>query len=152
MRILVEVLISCGVLLATCAAQQMPAPKDGVQAGVASAIIANEKAVWEAAKQNDMKRFNELVAGDARMIFSSGVVTRAEYIQAIGRRNITDYKLADFEVFMPAPNVVIITYKATIEGVFNGKRVEPFTVREASVWINRGGKWLAVLNQETQIH
>jgi hypothetical protein len=152
MRILVAVLISCAVLLATCAAQQTHAPKDGARAALASAIIADENAVWEAAKQDDMKRFSELVAEDARMIFSSGVVTRAEYIQAIGRRNITDYKLADFELFMRAANVVIITYKATIEGVFNSKRVEPFTVREASVWINRGGKWLAVLNQETQIH
>lgn len=141
------VVVTCGVLLAMCAAQQVRA--NGVPPATAKRIIANEKAVWEAAKHKDMERFSELVADDAHMVFSSGMVTRAEYIRSIANRNITRYTLANFHLFIPAPGVVIITYKATIEGVFNGRQSGRLTVREASVWINRAGKWLAVLNQET---
>jgi hypothetical protein len=114
-------------------------------------ILRNETAVWEAAKQHDLARFRQLVAPDALMIFTSGVKTRAEYIATIASRRITSYSIDDFQVYIPAPNTAISIYKATIAGVFNGKDVPPTTIREASVWIKRGNRWVAVLNQETPL-
>jgi hypothetical protein len=149
-------------LVATLAAQRVPKSavsghsnqtavrtEAAVSAGIAATILAHEKAVWEAAKQGDMDGFRKLVADDARMIFSSGIRTRQEYIESTATRQIKSYSLDDFQVFLPAPNTAIAIYKATISGVFAGKDVPATTVREASVWIKRGGRWVAVLNQET---
>ena len=118
---------------------------------LAEEIRGRESAVWEAAKTKDIAAFQALVAEDARMIFTSGVKTRAEYIESIEERHITHYSLRDFQVFRPAPDTVFTIYKATFSGVFGGKTVQAFTVREASVWVRRSGKWVAVLNQETPI-
>ena len=114
-------------------------------------IIENEKAVWEASKAKDVARFNRLVAEDARMVFESGILTRADYLRGLPDRTITDFHLTDFVVLRPNVQTAIVIYKASRSGIYKGKSFPPATVREASVWVNRGGKWLAVLNQETPI-
>ena len=83
------------------------------------------------------------------MIFTSGMVTRGEYMRSIADRNITSYSLKNFQVFIPSADTAIVVYDATIAGVFKGKAVSSFSVREASVWVKRSGMWVAVLNQET---
>jgi hypothetical protein len=119
---------------------------------LASEILINEKAVWQAAKLRDMRRFAELVSDDARMVFTSGVMTKQEYMQAVGKRAITDYSLENFQVFMPAEGTVITLYQATVSGTSNGKVFPTTTLRESSVWIKRADKWVAVWNQETPVH
>lgn len=117
-----------------------------------SEIISNETAVWEAAKRGDMRRFDTLVADDARMVFMSGVMTKQEYTDTARKRTITDYSLKDFQVFMPAEGMVITLYQATVSGTYEGKAFPTSTMRECSVWVYRSGKWVAVWNQETPIH
>ena len=114
-------------------------------------IIENEQAVWEAAKAKDVARFNRLVAEDARMVFESGVLTRADYLSGLPDRTITDFHLTDFLVLRPNAQTAIIIYKASRSGTYKGQPFPPATVREASVWVNRGGNWVAVLNQETPV-
>jgi hypothetical protein len=126
-----------------------PSRGTGINDTLRREIIANEAAVWEAAKTKDMGKFAQLVAEDAHMIFSSGVMSRSEYIDSASERVISEYALSDFDVYMAAPNAVITIYKATVSGVFGGVRVDRVTVREASVWILRSHRWMAVLNQET---
>jgi hypothetical protein len=129
----------------------LPRGDSSVSTGLISEMVANEKAVWEAAKNKDMDRFASLVGEDARMIFTSGVVTRSEYMHSIAERNITSYSLRDFQVLAPAKDTTIIIYEATMSGIFKGKPVSSFSVREASIWVKRMGKWIAVLNQETPL-
>jgi hypothetical protein len=129
----------------------MPDAKNGPNADVRAVIVANEIAVWEAAKKKDMRQFMELVAEDAHMIFASGVMTRSDYVHSAAERVITDYQLSDVQVYEANPGSVITIYKATISGTFRGVRVEGVVAREASLWVNRSGKWVAVLNQETPI-
>jgi uncharacterized protein DUF4440 len=116
-----------------------------------SEVVSNERAVWEAAKEKNMERFASLVGEDARMIFTSGVVSRSEYMRSIADRNITSYSLRNFQVLTPAKGTTIVVYEATMTGVFRGRPVSSFSVREASVWVKRSGRWIAVLNQETPI-
>lgn len=117
--------------------------------GTASEIVAMETAVWQAAKEKDLNRFSTLVGEDALMIFTSGVVTKSEYIRSIAERNITSYSLRNFQVFIPAADTAIIVYEATITGIFQARPITSYKVREASVWVKRSGQWVAVLNQET---
>jgi hypothetical protein len=112
-------------------------------------LIQNEKSVWEASKEKNVDDFNRLVAPDARMVFESGVLTRADYLKGLPDRSIKDFQLADFVVLLPNSQTAIVIYKATRTGTYKGKPFPPATVREATVWVKRAGKWVAVLNQET---
>ena len=147
----------CLLLLSVVGVAQSPnaakrAPRlSATQRRVTEQIFAKEHAVWEAAKTRDMTQFKTLVAPDAKMIFTSGVRSRTEYIESMSSRQIKAYELTDFAVTTPAPNVAIASYLATISGVFSGNEIPPTTVREATVWLRRGSRWVAVLNQETPI-
>jgi hypothetical protein len=72
-------------------------------------------------------------------------------MHSIAERNITSYSLRDFQVLAPAKDTTIIIYEATMSGIFKGTPVSSFSVREASIWVKRMGKWIAVLNQETPL-
>ena len=125
---------------------------ESIPPALLSEIMANEKAVWEAAKLRDMRRFDALVADDARMVFTSGIMTKQEYADAVAKRTITDYSLKNFQAFMPVEGTVITLYQASVSGTSDGKAFPTTTMRESSVWIQRAGKWVAVWNQETPIH
>ncbi len=131
---------------ATTASEQMSTPTP-----VEEHVIEAEKEVWNAARTKDARRFNELVADDARMVFDSGVFTKAEYLRSLPDRTITEFQLADFLALRPNSQIVILIYKASRSGAYKGKPFPSGTVRESSVWVNRGGKWVAVLNQETPV-
>lgn len=133
-------------------AEQNTIRNESTSSALASEILINEKAVWQAAKLRDMHRFAQLVADDARMVFTSGIMTKQEYMQAVGTRTIADYSLENFQVFVPAEGTVITLYQATVSGTSNGKVFPTTTLRESSVWIKRAGKWVAVWNQETPVH
>jgi len=121
------------------------------KSGIEQLMIENEKAVWAAAKAHDVARFEHVVAEDARMIFESGVFTRAGYLSGLADRTITDFALSDFVVVHPNPQTAIVIYKASRSGTYKGQPFPPATVREASVWVKRAGRWVAVLNQETPV-
>jgi len=124
----------------------------GISPALAAQILANETAVWDAAKTGDMKRFAALVADDARMIFASGVMTKQDYIQTMAKRTITEYSIEHFQAFLPIEGTVITLYEATVAGTSNGKAFPTSRLRESSIWVQRAGKWVAVWNQETPIH
>jgi hypothetical protein len=132
--------------------QQNTIRNESTSPALASEILINEKAVWQAAKLRDMRRFAQLVADDARMVFTSGVMTKHEYMHAVGTRTIADYSLANFQVLVPAEGTAITLYQATVSGTSNGKVFPTTTLRESSVWVKRAGKWVAVWNQETPVH
>jgi hypothetical protein len=130
-----------------------PPPRKAAASPVApdQQVIANEHAVWEAVKQQDTAKFSELVADDARIVFDTGILTKADFLASLPDRTITDYKLDSFTVLKPNSQTVILIYKATRSGLYKGKPFPPSSVHEGSVWVLRNGKWLAVLNQETPI-
>jgi hypothetical protein len=143
--------IACGQITSDGPAGQEVIQEGSASPALAAHILKNETAVWEAAKKRDMHAFAELVADDARMVFTSGVMTKQDYMTEVGKRTITEYSLQKFQVFMPIEGTVITLYQATISGSLGGKAFPATTLRESSVWIKRTGKWVAVWNQETPI-
>jgi len=143
--------LSCAVfgwLLKPAGAQRGPAAGEDA---AGKEVVKNEKEVWEAVKQKDALRFDQLVADDARIIFDTGILTKTEFLKSLPNRTITTYALEDFTVLRPNARTLILIYKATRSGTYKGKPFPPSSVHEGSVWVQRGGKWVAVLNQETPI-
>jgi len=141
---LVVVLLT--IVMAPCVAGYRKEQPSG--ASLKEAAIAREQAVWKAAKDHDNATFNALVDDDARMIFTSGIMTKRQYMDSSSERMITGYELSDFQVLTPNQDTVVIIYNARVSGRFHGKAAS-YSVREASVWVHRAKGWVAVLNQET---
>ncbi len=137
-----------GWLLRSARAQRGAAAGEDV---AGKEVVKNEKEVWEAVKRKDALRFDQLVADDARIIFDTGILTKTDFLKSLPNRTISSYDLEDFIVLRPNARTVILIYKATRSGAYKDKPFPPSSVHEGSVWVQRGGKWVAVLNQETPI-
>ena len=128
-----------------------PAPKPAMsRAQSQRAIIATEKKLWEAFKNNDNKPFKANLAGDSVMISDSGVSTKAAVVKDIGSGGceVKSYELSDIKVTFITSSTAIITYKSTQEGTCGGQAL-PAAAWSSSVYVMRGGKWLAASHQET---
>lgn len=118
---------------------------------IINAIIRLEKKVWKVAQKRETHAFKELVPSDAIMIFQSGIVPQPEYLATMNERTISRYELRNFRGFMPNPKTVILYYEALRLGDEAGRSFPAGIVIEATTWIKRGHRWVAVLNQETPL-
>lgn len=108
-----------------------------------------EKQVWRAARNRDARAFAKLVPADALMIFQSGIVTQPDYLATMHQRTLEENTIEDLRGFMPNTKTVILTYRTVRAGSFQGKRFPSNPVVESTLWIKRGKRWVAILNQET---
>src|SRR6185369_16625507 len=123
-----------------------PAPKPGMsRAQSQRSIIATEKKLWEAFKNNDNKPFKAYLANDSVMVSDSGVATKAAVVKDIGSGGceVKSYELSDIKVAFINSSTAIITYKSTQDGTCGGQALPP-AAWSSSVYVMRGGKWLAV--------
>lgn len=119
---------------------------------IISSVIRLENRVWEAAQRREADTFAELVPSDAVMIFQSGIVSQPEYLATMHERTISRYELRNMHGSMPNPRIVILHYEALRFGEEAGSSFPEGLVIESTVWIKRGRRWVALLNQETPIH
>ncbi len=115
-------------------------------------VIEQEKQVWEAAAKRDPEAFRQLVPHDGIMIFRSGITRQPEYVATMTSRTVGHSKWRKMKGFMPNPTTVILTYETVRIGRFRGKKFPSDPVIESTVWIKRGKRWVAILNQETPIN
>lgn len=127
-----------------------PKPKPAMsKAQIQKSLIATEKKLWEAWKNKDDKPFKATLAADSVMVGESGVADKAGAIQGITSIDCTikSYSLSDFKMALATPTVALLSYKGTVDGTCGGAPVP--TVWASSVYVNRGGKWLAFSHQES---
>ncbi len=120
-------------------------PLAASDADLVSQIIANEKATWEATKNKDRSALAAFLAEDYREVSGNGVRGKAEAIQTLEEGVVTDYWMEDVRVAEHDKQVAVITYKVRIEGIYKGQRFPPKSYYTTSIWMNRDGKWQAVL-------
>jgi hypothetical protein len=114
-------------------------------------VVRLEKEVWRAARQRDVQRFTALVPQDALMIFQTGIVTQPAYVATMQDRTLESNEIADLRGYMPNSRTVILTYRTVRAGSEKGSPFPSGSVVESTVWIKRGKRWVAVLNQETPL-
>ncbi|HEX8164066.1 MAG TPA: nuclear transport factor 2 family protein [Pyrinomonadaceae bacterium] len=111
---------------------------------------ANEKLVWDAFEKKNIDGFATLLTEDMFEVEPDGVYTRAASIDALRQMVSTGtFKatLSDFRTVTLDDDAKIVTYVA--KG--SSKGFPPAGMRHSSVWVNRGGKWLAAYHQGTTI-
>ena len=110
---------------------------------------AREKAVWETIKNKQFDAFRGYYADDFRAVSSDGVNDINQELEGVRDVDLKDYALADLNVAIPNKDTAIVTFKVTVRGSYKGQDISGVYYASA-VWVNRNGKWLAILYTEAK--
>jgi hypothetical protein len=113
------------------------------------AVLALERAGWEALSGPTGAAFyDRVMAESALMVFPSGVMHRAEAIDAIrGATPWQSYELANEQVWRPSASVAIVSYLATAH---RPERPE-YRAWMTSVYVRDGSDWLLAMHQQSPV-
>lgn len=129
----------------TTAAIPAPAPPSK------EAIMALEKAGWEAWKNRDGKAFEDLLSDKYVGFSSTGRTDKAASIKSNSTPNckINSYSFTDEKMRMIGPDVAVLTFKAEQDYTCDGKKGDT-PVQSAGVYVREGDKWRSVFYAETK--
>ena len=151
MKIFRELVLLLAMAIVPCLAlaQVQPEPAKVTAPPLKKTILDNEKATWETLKQKNYSAYSELLADNYVGIDNSGISNRAELLKALPDLHLLGYSIEDVKVMQVASGVALITYKAKLDGSYQGKELKR-PIYAASVWVKHGSKWLQTFNQETE--
>lgn len=116
-----------------------------------AAIIALEKAGWEAWKNNNAGWFQLNTTEECIWINSDGISDKKEMIRSTPVDcNVSSVSIDNFRFEQLNKNTVLLTYIATQEG-YCGKKKLAGKIRASVNYIKRGGKWLEAFYMETPV-
>jgi ketosteroid isomerase-like protein len=108
-----------------------------------NAILAAERAVWEAWREHDAKKIADLTASDISFIniFGTHLATKADALKDWSGTgcDVKSIDLTDAAATMLSPTVGILTFKASADGTCFGQKVGP--VWGSSVYVKHGDTW-----------
>jgi hypothetical protein len=116
-----------------------------------SDILSNENRVWETfvGPQPDTEAFGRLVTADYLCIEATGVVmNKAQNIAQLQALTFSSFKIHDAQVRKLSSEAALIVARVQFEGTAGGQKMSGETLT-STVWVKRGGQWLAQLHTET---
>lgn len=102
--------------------------------------VANEKAVWDLIKSKNYDGFASMLAADFVEVEPDGVYDKAGSIKGVQTFDASKAVLSDFKSANIDADAAVVTYVSTIPGM------APKGERHSTIWVNRDGKWQAVLH------
>lgn len=114
-------------------------------------LISQEKQIYDAIKSKNSDSFGSMLADDFILIADDGIHNKADTIKVVQGFNVTDTTLSDWKVLMLDKDAAVVYYSATMKGTSNGQPMPGTPARASSAWVNRGGKWVAVYHQESEV-
>jgi ketosteroid isomerase-like protein len=107
------------------------------------AMLAVERAVWEAWKAHDAEKIGNLTARDISFIniFGTYLATKADALKNWSGAgcDVKSVSVTDAAGTMLSPTVGILTFKATADGTCYGQKVGP--IWGSSVYVKDGNAW-----------
>jgi hypothetical protein len=108
-------------------------------------IMAKEKAAWQAFKDKKADDFKKVVDKDLRCVYADGVYNLQKEVDDMKRWDIKSFTFSDYDSFTDEPDVIVTTYKVTVEGTYDGKDISG-TYNSGSVWKKEKNAWLAIFH------
>jgi hypothetical protein len=128
-----------------------PKPKTRLSHAVLMRMLsANETKLWEAWKNKNARPFQLSLTSESVMVGDQGVGTKKDVTEMIPNApcEVKSFSLSDWKLTMVDADAALLTYKGTEDGTCAGTAL-PSAVWASSLWVNRGGRWLAAFHQET---
>jgi hypothetical protein len=131
----------------TPAAKASPTPAAKPAETPSDDPIAREKQVWETFKRKDYDAFASFLAEDQVEVEETGVLDKAESVKGVSQVDLSKAVLSDFKTVNLDSDATLVTY--LVKGpspIFHS-----LGERASTIWVNRGGKRLAVFHQGTPV-
>jgi hypothetical protein len=148
MNRLIGVISAMLLALAVTHAQQKTAatPTDTTD----KALIANERALYDAVAKADKASFRSLVLSEGVWTTKPGFVPMKLLVDGLDNFKITKWDIVNPHVTWIDENAAIVLYAWTGTGTFHNQPLASTTLA-STVWTRRNGKWVAVHHQETDL-
>jgi hypothetical protein len=113
------------------------------------ALIDREIELWEIVKNKQADAYRKYFADNFSAVSSDGVRDINQEVEGVRIVDLKNYSLTDVKVVFPNKGTAVLTYKVTVQGSFQGQDISG-VYYASSVWVNQGGKWLAILHTEAK--
>jgi hypothetical protein len=123
-----------------------PAASSSPVVAATSDVIANEKLIWDMLKKKDIDGFASMLAEDSLEVESDGVYDKAGTLKGVQSANLAGIVVSDLKTQKLGTDSHVVTYVTTM-----GTGDKAMRFYEATIWANRGGKWLAVFHQASEL-
>ena len=108
-------------------------------------MMAKEKAAWQAFKEKNADEFKKVVDHDMVGVYADGIANMTKEMEDMRKWDMKSFTISDYTALSDEPDVMVTSYKVTIEGTFDGKDASG-TYNAGSVWKIENGKWLAIFH------
>jgi hypothetical protein len=106
---------------------------------------ANEKLVWDALKSRNYDAFASYLAPDSIEIEADGVYDKAGSVKGVSGFDASKAELSAWKTVKFDSDASLVTYLVKLPGM------KPDQERHSTIWVNRGGKWLALFHEGTPV-
>jgi hypothetical protein len=110
-------------------------------------LIARENQVWNSLKRKDYDGFASFLTDDFVEVEANGVFDKAGSIKGVKEVDLSSTMLSDFKVLKLDNDASVVSY--LVKGA--QPLFTPEGERHSTVWVKRGGKWLALFHQGTPV-
>lgn len=110
-----------------------------------AAIMANEKAAWQAYKDKKVDDFKKVVDKDIKCVYPDGISDMAKEVSDMSKWDIKSFEFSDFTMFSDETDVAVTTYTVKLDATYDGKDMSG-TYNAGSVWKQEGKDWLGIFH------
>jgi hypothetical protein len=109
------------------------------------AMMAKEKAAWQAFKDKNAADFKKVVDKDFRGVYAEGISDMEKELSDMKKWDMKSFTISDYTAFSDEKDVMVATYTVKVEGTFEGKDASG-TYNAGSVWKMEKGTWMAIFH------
>ena len=113
------------------------------------AIMAKEKAAWQAFKDKKSDDFKKLLSADFMGIYAAGFYPLQKELDAIQQWDMKSFSFSDFNLVMTNADTAVVSYKVKVEGTYQGKDASG-DYNAASIWQMKKGQWRAIFHTDVK--
>src|SRR6266508_1943233 len=113
------------------------------------AMMAKEKAAWQAFKDKNAADFKKVVAADFLGVYAEGTSDMKKELADMQKWDMKSFAISDYKVTSDGPGTVVATYKVAVEGTYDEKD-QSGTYNAASVWKKQKGEWQAIFHTKVK--
>src|SRR5206468_9076540 len=110
--------------------------------------VTRERVAWEAARNKDKAELAALLCEDFTEITEDGVFDKTQILANLDHLTVTSYSPRNVRVKKLSPDAVMLIFQVTVQGNYDGHNFHADS-NAASLWMQRGSKWLNVHFQES---